>query len=161
MTITAAADGSALGNPGPAGWGWYIDDERWACGGWAHGTNNMGELSAVLDLLQQTEVGREIVCRPAPVFRRVRRRDCGRGEVRLDPVGIARDLEAAPVDRDIARLVLGRKAFQEVACLPGHHVPVDGIDGGEDGKRNGRQEDACARSRLPQRGLQPAVQGTS
>lgn len=54
MTITAAADGSALGNPGPAGWAWYIDDEHWASGGWPHGTNNMGELMAVLDLLQQT-----------------------------------------------------------------------------------------------------------
>ena len=54
MTIIAAADGSALGNPGPAGWGWYVDDDRWACGGWPHGTNNMGELTAVLDLLQQT-----------------------------------------------------------------------------------------------------------
>lgn len=54
MTITAAADGSALGNPGPAGWGWYIDEDRWARGGWPHGTNNMGELTAVLDLLQQT-----------------------------------------------------------------------------------------------------------
>lgn len=54
MTLTAAADGSALGNPGPAGWGWYIDEERWDRGGWAHGTNNMGELTAVLDLLQQT-----------------------------------------------------------------------------------------------------------
>ncbi|WEV79676.1 ribonuclease HI [Janibacter cremeus] len=54
MTLTAAADGSALGNPGPAGWGWYIDEDRWDRGGWAHGTNNMGELTAVLDLLQQT-----------------------------------------------------------------------------------------------------------
>ncbi|HEY5785117.1 MAG TPA: ribonuclease HI family protein [Microlunatus sp.] len=54
MTIIAAADGSALGNPGPAGWGWYVDDDRWASGGWPHGTNNMGELTAVLDLLQQT-----------------------------------------------------------------------------------------------------------
>jgi ribonuclease HI len=54
VTIIAAADGSALGNPGPAGWGWYVDDDRWACGGWPHGTNNMGELTAVLDLLQQT-----------------------------------------------------------------------------------------------------------
>lgn len=54
MTITAAADGSALGNPGPAGWGWYVDDAHWACGGWPNGTNNMGELMAVLDLLQQT-----------------------------------------------------------------------------------------------------------
>ena len=54
MTLIAAADGSALGNPGPAGWAWYIDPDRWACGGWKHGTNNMGELTAVLDLLRQT-----------------------------------------------------------------------------------------------------------
>ena len=54
MTIIAAADGSALGNPGPAGWAWYVDDSCWAAGGWAHGTNNMGELTGVLDLLQQT-----------------------------------------------------------------------------------------------------------
>ena len=54
MTLVAAADGSALGNPGPAGWAWYVDDDCWASGGWPHGTNNMGELTAVLDLLQQT-----------------------------------------------------------------------------------------------------------
>lgn len=54
MTITAAADGSALGNPGPAGWAWYIDDATWRAGGWPHGTNNMGELKAVLDLLEST-----------------------------------------------------------------------------------------------------------
>ena len=54
MTIIAAADGSALGNPGPAGWAWYVDDGCWASGGWPHGTNNMGELMSVLDLLQQT-----------------------------------------------------------------------------------------------------------
>lgn len=52
--IIAAADGSALGNPGPAGWGWYIDEDHWACGGWEHGTNNMGELKAVLDLFEAT-----------------------------------------------------------------------------------------------------------
>jgi ribonuclease HI len=54
VTIIAAADGSALGNPGPAGWAWYVDESCWASGGWAHGTNNMGELTGVLDLLQQT-----------------------------------------------------------------------------------------------------------
>jgi ribonuclease HI len=54
VTITAAADGSALGNPGPAGWAWYIDDDRWAAGGWPHGTNNMGELKAVLELFKAT-----------------------------------------------------------------------------------------------------------
>lgn len=63
--ITAAADGSSLSNPGPAGWAWYIDDEHWASGGWPHGTNNMGELMAVLDLLRQTASSPEplhIIC---------------------------------------------------------------------------------------------------
>ncbi|WP_396277136.1 RNase H family protein [Glutamicibacter creatinolyticus] len=55
MTIIAAADGSALGNPGPAGWAWYIDEQNWAAGGWDHGTNNMGELQAVLELFRATE----------------------------------------------------------------------------------------------------------
>ncbi|RNL54375.1 ribonuclease HI family protein [Arthrobacter oryzae] len=54
MTITAAADGSALGNPGPAGWAWYVDDNCWRAGGWPHGTNNQGELMAVLDLFRAT-----------------------------------------------------------------------------------------------------------
>lgn len=54
VTITAAADGSSLGNPGPAGWAWYVDDDCWASGGWPVGTNNMGELMAVLDLLRRT-----------------------------------------------------------------------------------------------------------
>lgn len=54
MTITAAADGSALGNPGPNGWAWYIDDANWAAGGSPHGTNNQGELQAVLELLHAT-----------------------------------------------------------------------------------------------------------
>ncbi|WP_309103347.1 ribonuclease H [Microbacterium sp.] len=54
MTIIAAADGSALGNPGPNGWAWYIDDDTWAAGGSPHGTNNQGELQAVLELLRAT-----------------------------------------------------------------------------------------------------------
>ncbi|GAA1624543.1 MULTISPECIES: ribonuclease H [unclassified Brevibacterium] len=54
MTIIAAADGSALGNPGPAGWAWYIDDDCWHAGGWKNATNNRGELMAVLDLLEST-----------------------------------------------------------------------------------------------------------
>lgn len=50
--IRAAADGSSLNNPGPAGWAWYIDEESWAADGWRDGTNNQGELKAVLNLLQ-------------------------------------------------------------------------------------------------------------
>lgn len=54
VVIIAAADGSSLSNPGPSGWAWFIDGQRWRAGGWKHGTNNMGELMAVLDLLEQT-----------------------------------------------------------------------------------------------------------
>jgi ribonuclease HI len=54
LTITAAADGSALGNPGPSGWAWYVDENTWAAGGWKHGTNNIGELTAVLELFRAT-----------------------------------------------------------------------------------------------------------
>jgi ribonuclease HI len=52
--IIAAADGSALGNPGPAGWAWYVDDHCWGAGGWKHATNNQGELKAVLELFRAT-----------------------------------------------------------------------------------------------------------
>ena len=55
MTLIAAADGSALGNPGPGGWAWFIDEHRWASGGWPKATNNQGELQAVIDLLTQAE----------------------------------------------------------------------------------------------------------
>lgn len=54
MEITVAADGSALGNPGPAGWAWYVDENCWAAGGWDKSTNNRGELMAVVDFLEQT-----------------------------------------------------------------------------------------------------------
>lgn len=53
--IVAAADGSSLSNPGPTGWAWYIDEDCWEAGGWPSGTNNMGELQAVLALLRATE----------------------------------------------------------------------------------------------------------
>ena len=61
MTITAAADGSSLGNPGPAGWAWYVDEDTWDAGGWPQGTNNLGELTAILRLLQATaETGEDL-----------------------------------------------------------------------------------------------------
>ena len=61
MTITAAADGSSLGDPGPAGWAWYVDEDTWDAGGWPKGTNNLGELTAILRLLEATaETGEEL-----------------------------------------------------------------------------------------------------
>lgn len=54
MRIVVAADGSSLGNPGPAGWAWYVDEDCWAAGGWRNSTNNRGELTAVLNFLNCT-----------------------------------------------------------------------------------------------------------
>lgn len=53
--LTVGVDGSALGNPGPAGWAWYIDDSNWQAGGWENSTNNRGELSAIIKILEATK----------------------------------------------------------------------------------------------------------
>lgn len=54
MTTVVAVDGSVLGNPGPAGWAWYVDENCWAAGGWPSSSNNRGELTALLELLKAT-----------------------------------------------------------------------------------------------------------
>ena len=54
MTTVVAIDGSALGNPGPAGWAWYVDENCWAAGGWPNSSNNRGELTALLELMKAT-----------------------------------------------------------------------------------------------------------
>lgn len=54
MPIYVACDGSALRNPGPAGWGWYVDESCWAAGGEAHSTNQRMELTAALEFLRST-----------------------------------------------------------------------------------------------------------
>ncbi|MCR2763570.1 ribonuclease HI [Microbacterium sp. zg.B48] len=45
---TVATDGACMRNPGPAGWAWVGEDGRWAAGSLEAGTNNIGELLAVL-----------------------------------------------------------------------------------------------------------------
>ena len=49
--IIAGTDGSARGNPGPAAWAWAISEDEWAAGGWPRQTNNVAELTALLQLL--------------------------------------------------------------------------------------------------------------
>lgn len=61
MTITAAVDGSSLGNPGPTGWAWVIDQNNWRAGGFPSGTNNIGELTALLELLKATPAAEPLV----------------------------------------------------------------------------------------------------
>ncbi|QNO37924.1 ribonuclease HI [Protaetiibacter sp. SSC-01] len=43
-----ATDGACKGNPGPAGWAWVGEDGEWAAGSLPSGTNNIGELLALL-----------------------------------------------------------------------------------------------------------------
>jgi ribonuclease HI len=52
--LVISTDGSALGNPGPTGWCWYVNDQNWLSGGFPHGTNNLGELTAVQRALVAT-----------------------------------------------------------------------------------------------------------
>ncbi|MDH6131509.1 ribonuclease HI [Kitasatospora sp. MAA4] len=58
--VIAACDGAAKGNPGPAAWAYVIADgsgvpQRWQAGALGHNTNNVGELTALEQLLIATD----------------------------------------------------------------------------------------------------------
>ncbi|WP_035795209.1 ribonuclease H family protein [Kitasatospora mediocidica] len=60
--VIAACDGAAKGNPGPAAWAYVIADgdgtpQRWRAGALGHNTNNVGELTALEQLLTATDPG--------------------------------------------------------------------------------------------------------
>lgn len=51
-SLTVGTDGACLGNPGPAGWAWVDEHGNYHSSGQTNGTNNIAELRAVLDALQ-------------------------------------------------------------------------------------------------------------
>jgi len=51
-SLTVGTDGACLGNPGPAGWAWVDEHGNYHSSGQVAGTNNIAELRAVLDALQ-------------------------------------------------------------------------------------------------------------
>ncbi|MEV6264288.1 ribonuclease H [Streptomyces sp. NPDC051784] len=58
--IIAACDGASKGNPGPAAWAWVVADAegnplRWEAGPLGTATNNIAELTALLELLSSTD----------------------------------------------------------------------------------------------------------
>ncbi|MGW2371057.1 ribonuclease H family protein [Kitasatospora sp. NPDC001683] len=58
--VIAACDGAAKGNPGPAAWAYVVADgagvpQRWEAGPLGHSTNNVGELTALQQLLSATD----------------------------------------------------------------------------------------------------------
>lgn len=126
MTIIAAADGSALGNPGPAGWAWYVDDSCWQAGGWPHGTNNQGELMAVLDLFRSTahlpEEDLRILCDSQYVINCVTKWMPGwkrKGWRKAD----GKPVLNVDLLKEIDQAIVGRKyTFEWVKGHAGHHL---------------------------------------
>ncbi len=53
--IKIFTDGACLGNPGPGGWAWIIDDERLGFGGEPLTTNQRMELTAVIEGLKHVD----------------------------------------------------------------------------------------------------------
>ena len=51
--VTVATDGACKRNPGPTGWAWVTSDGRWESGSLRDGTNNVGELLALLNALDR------------------------------------------------------------------------------------------------------------
>jgi ribonuclease HI/GNAT superfamily N-acetyltransferase len=89
-----------------------VDESTWACGGWPYGTNNQGELTAVLDLLRQTAHTGEpllIYCDSKYVINSVTKWMAGwkrKGWKKADGkpvlnVEIMRELDAAMQGRDV------------------------------------------------------------
>lgn len=60
--ITVATDGSAWPNPGPSGWGWYVNATNWQAGALGEGTNNIGELHAVLQAALSLPLNEDVLC---------------------------------------------------------------------------------------------------
>ncbi|MGN6271984.1 MAG: ribonuclease H family protein [Protaetiibacter sp.] len=56
-----ATDGACKGNPGPAGWAWVGEDGNWAAGSLPQGTNNIGELLALLYAIRDHADVRELI----------------------------------------------------------------------------------------------------
>jgi ribonuclease HI len=50
-------DGACRGNPGPGGWAWACDKDRYASGAEAHTTNQRMEMMAVIDALRENPEG--------------------------------------------------------------------------------------------------------
>ena len=61
-SLVVGTDGACLGNPGPTGWAWVDEHGRYHASGQVLGTNNIGELRAVLDALRDhADVARLVI----------------------------------------------------------------------------------------------------
>jgi ribonuclease HI len=54
-------DGACLGNPGPGGWAWAVEESRYASGAEAHSTNQRMEIQAALEAVTALDGPVEVV----------------------------------------------------------------------------------------------------
>ncbi len=61
MATVVYTDGACSGNPGPGGWAWAIDEERFGAGAEAHTTNQRMEITAAFEATKALPGDLEIV----------------------------------------------------------------------------------------------------
>lgn len=126
--VTVATDGSCLTNPGFAGWAWVVSgDTIWQSGAIAHGTNQVAELSALMNaltgipadvpLLIQADSQYAIKCASVwlPSWKRNGWKTASGGEVKNQQ--LIRAIDAALMERKDAG---GRVKFEWVRGHNGH-----------------------------------------
>jgi ribonuclease HI len=61
VATAAYTDGACLGNPGPGGWAWAVEDERYASGAEPRTTNQRMEIAAALEAMRANDGRLEVV----------------------------------------------------------------------------------------------------
>ena len=61
MATVVYTDGACSGNPGPGGWAWAVDDDRFAAGADPHTTNQRMEITAAFEAAKALTGALEIV----------------------------------------------------------------------------------------------------
>jgi ribonuclease HI len=61
MATVVYTDGACSGNPGPGGWAWAVDDDRFAAGAEPHTTNQRMEITAAFEAAKALPGELEIV----------------------------------------------------------------------------------------------------
>jgi ribonuclease HI len=120
-SLTVGTDGACLGNPGPAGWAWVDERGNYHACGQAKGTNNIAELRAVLDALEDHRDVAHLVIQIDSTYAR----DCsttwragwqrnGMRNSKRQPVANAEIVQAIWAALD------GREGSVEFVKVPGH-----------------------------------------
>lgn len=153
--VVAATDGSALGNPGPAGWAWVVEDDgtgtggSWAAGGHEHNTNNWGELTALLELLRSVPDDVSLEVRMDSTYALKAASEWRHGWKRKGwKTSNGQPVKNLEIIQDIDRLLDAREASIEFVWVKAHKT-----DGTGDPRNEAADRRANAAATSAQRGL--------